>query len=305
MGPSVHLNRGYTYRERLGPGAKGKTALGYLCETYPHSSEPEWRLRFARGELLLDEVPTDAERVLAAGQSLAWVRPPWEEPPTPLCFDVLHEDDVLLAVAKPSGLPTLPGGGYYDNTLLSLVQGQFPGAAPVHRLGRGTSGLVLFAKTPNAAALLSKAWRSRAVEKRYRALSDGLSGPDEFDILAPIGLVPHARLGTVHAFKPTGKPSRTQARVLERRVGQSLFQVDIETGRPDQIRIHLAFIGHPLTGDTFFAPGGVPRVDAPGLPGEGGYLLHGERLRFEHPLSGATITLSAPIPDLLRAVDGS
>ncbi|MHB8872048.1 MAG: pseudouridine synthase [Myxococcaceae bacterium] len=294
------MNRGYSYCEQLGPSARGKTCLAYLVGRYPHSSDAEWLVRLDGGEVLLDGVTANPSAILRSGQRLQWNRPPWDEPEVPRHFEPVHEDEAILAVAKPSGLPTLPGGGYFENTLLTLVQAQTPGAIPVHRLGRGTSGLVLFAKTAGAASKLSKAWRDRSVGKRYRALAMGRAAKDQYEISAPIGLVPHPRLGRVHAYSERGKPSRSSARVLERWDGQTLFQVDIETGRPDQIRIHLAFIGHPLSGDSFFIPGGTPRLDAPGLPGDGGYLLHGERLCFQHPESGVPLTLSAPVPPGLR-----
>ena len=88
------------------------------------------------------------------GQTLVWNRPPWIEPDSPQHFEVLFEDPYLFAVNKPSGLPTLPGGGFMENTLLRLVQKQTPNANPVHRLGRATTGIVLFAKTPQAASNL-------------------------------------------------------------------------------------------------------------------------------------------------------
>jgi 23S rRNA pseudouridine1911/1915/1917 synthase len=81
----------------------------------------------------------------------------------------------------------------------------------------------------------------------------------------------------------------------------TLFEVDIHTGRPDQIRIHLAFIGHPLVGDPLYSAGGLPRADHPGLPGDGGYLLHAESLVFAHPLTGARMRLYAPPPLELRS----
>jgi 23S rRNA pseudouridine1911/1915/1917 synthase len=92
--------------------------------------------------------------------------------------------------------------------------------------------------------------------------------------------------------------------VLERRADHTLFEVHIHTGRPEQIRIHLAFIGHPLVGDPMFAVGGVPREHAPGLPGDGGYLLHAETLAFTHPLTGERLRLHAPPPPGLRTSEG-
>ncbi|WP_102125531.1 RluA family pseudouridine synthase [Deinococcus planocerae] len=297
------LNGGYTYREQLGPRAGGQTVLAYLTRQYGHSTEGEWRARLEGGEVSLDGVTVGrADERLRPGQWLEWRRPPWEEEAVPLAFEVVHEDDSLVAVAKPGGLPTVPGGGFLKHTLLSVVRERFPEASPLHRLGRGTSGLVLFARTSAAASTLARAWREHAVEKRYRALASGLAERETFPISTPIGPVPHPRLGTVYAASPAGKPSRSDARVLERRPreGATLFEVDIRTGRPHQIRIHLASLGHPLVGDPLYGPGGGVLPGLPGLPGDGGYLLHAGRLAFTHPLTGKPLTLHAPPPPELR-----
>lgn len=293
------LNDGYVYRDRF-ERAPDATALDYLARRYRHSSRAEWRARFERGEVRLDgTVATAADRP-RADQVLTWHRPPWEEPEVPLHFEAVYEDAALLAVVKPSGLPTLPAGGYLQHTLLHRVQQRCPGAIPLHRLGRATSGLVLFARTKDAASRLHREWREGRVEKRYRALAQGVAAEDRYEITAPIGLVPHPRLESVHGASATGKAARSTAVVLERRARETLFEVQIHTGRPEQIRIHLAFIGHPLSGDPLFVAGGVPRTDSPGLPGDGGYLLHAERLAFTHPGSGEWTVLRAPPPALLE-----
>ncbi|MGQ0505421.1 MAG: RluA family pseudouridine synthase [Myxococcaceae bacterium] len=292
----MRLNRGYCYREQLGEPARGKTALEYLSTQYRHSTEEEWRARFVRGEVFLEGAVVAAKAPLRPGALLVWNRPPWEEPDVTRSYALIHEDEALLAVVKPSGLPTIPGGGFLENTLLNVVRERFFEASPVHRLGRGTSGLVLFARTAPIAAQLSKAWRDREVLKRYRALSVGSAREDVYEISAPIGVVPHPRLGTVFAANAEGKSSSSTARVLFRRENETVFQVDIHTGRPDQIRIHLAFIGHPLVGDELYAAGGLPRAHLPALPGDVGYLLHAQQLRFKHPLTGAPLHLFAPAP---------
>lgn len=140
----------------------------------------------------------------------------------------------------------------------------------MHRLGRETSGLVLFAKTPEARSALQDAWRKHAVVKRYRALAEGVCPDERLEIDTPIGPVPHPLLGTIHAASKRGKPSRSTAVVIERRADSTLFEVSIETGRPHQIRIHLASVGYPLVGDPIYAAGGWPRAESPGLPGDGG-----------------------------------
>ena len=132
--------------------------------------------------------------------------------------------------------------------------------------------------------------------KVYRALAAGVAPDDAYCITAPIGPVAHPLLGDVHAATVDGKPSRSEARVLERRDATTLFAVTIATGRPHRYRIHLAYVGHPLVGDPLYAIGGVPHADRPALPGEGGYLLHAERLEVVHPASGRLLALYAPPP---------
>jgi 23S rRNA pseudouridine1911/1915/1917 synthase len=213
---------------------------------------------------------------------------------------VIHRDDDLLAVAKPPGLPTLPGGGFLESTLLRLVRRLDPAASPLHRLGRWTSGLVLFARTPAARAGLTRQWTAGTVGKRYRALASGDPGEDELRVEVPIGPVSHALLGTIHAAADDGKASSTRIRVLERREGAFLCDVWIATGRPHQIRIHLAAAGHPLVGDPLYPAGGVPCADCRALPGDPGYLLHAAELRFTHPRTGAPIVIECAPPPRLR-----
>lgn len=228
---------------------------------------------------------------------MVWNRPPWVEADVPQDFAVLFEDEHVLAVNKPSGLPTLPGGGFLENTLLRLVQRRSPEANPVHRLGRATSGIVLFAKTAKAAAKLSANWNTDKVEKIYRALAQGIAEEDAYEIVTPIGLVPHPLIGSVWAARAGGKASKSVARVIARGERTTVFGVTLHSGRPHQIRIHLASIGHPLVGDPLYGMGGRPLQDLPGLPGDGGYFLHAHFLNFEHPLTGEAIHLEAALPD--------
>jgi 23S rRNA pseudouridine1911/1915/1917 synthase len=293
------VNDGYEYAEQVGLQAAGQSVLAYLARRYRHSEEVAWRARLGAGEVLVDGVPATAVDVLRPGQRLVWRRPPWEEPPVPLAFALLYRDDHLLAVAKPRGLPTLPNGGFLTHTLLHLVRRRFPEATPMHRLGRGTSGLVLFTRTPSARAAVAAAWRDRRVEKVYRARVAGDPAQRAFSIDAAIGLVPHPRLGKVHAAADNGRPALTHVRVLFVGSGDAVVEASIVTGRPHQIRIHLAWAGHPLVGDPLYVRGGVPSSD-PGLPGDPGYRLHAHRLALDHPVTGARVALECAPPDDLR-----
>lgn len=292
-------NRGWTYREQVGPECRGRTVLEYLAATRQHSAREEWARRIDRGEVEIDGHRAASETVLQPGHTLTWHRPPWDEADVPTNYRIVHEDEAIIAVDKPSGLPTMPAGGFLDHTLLALIREKYPDASPLHRLGRHTSGLVLFARAPSAAAVLARAWRDQSVKKTYRALAFGESRTGMLVIDAPIGPVPHPLLGTVQAATESGKPSHSIAVVLEVSHERTLFSVEITTGRPHQIRIHLAYAGHPLIGDPLYDTGGGLRRH-PGLPGDGGYLLHAERLEFAHPVSGEAMTLHAPAPRSLQ-----
>ena len=146
------LNRGYAYTTMISSKYHGQILLSHLASLYPHSTPQAWQQKLNNGEVTLNGVTATGSESVTLGQTLVWNRPPWIEPDSPQHFEVLFEDPHLLAVNKPSGLPTLPGGGFMENTLLRLVQKQTPNANPVHRLGRATTGIVLFAKTPQAAS---------------------------------------------------------------------------------------------------------------------------------------------------------
>lgn len=300
------MNHGHTYQEQIGREGAGRAVLAHLAASFGHAGPEEWRARIAAGQVRLDGAATTAETTLRAGQWLAWDRPPWIEPPAPCDAAVLHEDALLLAVAKPRGLPTMPGGGLYlEHTLLTVVRRRAPEASPMHRLGRDTSGVVLFARTAAAARIVQAAFRGRQVEKTYLALCSGHPATGDFTVEAPIGEVAHPLLGTVHAAAPDGRPSRSHVRVLERRGGggappEALVEVQIETGRPHQIRIHMAFAGHPLVGDPLYGPGGVPRPGSQALPGDPGYLLHAARLALDHPEGGRRLVVECAPPPALR-----
>jgi 23S rRNA pseudouridine1911/1915/1917 synthase len=164
----------------------------------------------------------------------------------------------------------------------------------LHRLGRGPARSSRTAGAPCRRA----AWRDGRVDKVYRALVTGVP-PPTLSIDTPIGLVGHPRLGRVHAASPEGRPALTRLRVIGPGDGGTIVEVTIPTGRPHQIRIHLAAAGHPLVGDPLYVVGGGPGPE-PGLPGDGGYRLHAHRLVLAHPTLGGRLELECGLPPDLR-----
>ncbi|EDX85551.1 pseudouridine synthase, RluA family [Synechococcus sp. PCC 7335] len=326
------LNQGWTYLDKVPAAAVGQTVLDFYTQRYRHSKRAVWKARIETEQILLDGDRTQENTLLKLGQILSYARSPWEEPAVPLDFDVLYEDEDLWVINKPAGLPVLPSGGFLEHTLLYQLRVRYRDcqSAPVHRLGRGTSGAMLIAKSHIAKVQLSEQFRKRSANlssnttpntastctlgKTYRALiapttPDQLR--DRFICTYPIGKLPHTRLGYIyghlrdaHSHEKTIGPinsmvSRSEGSVLRRRAHSTLVEITIQTGRPHQIRIHLAAAGYPLLGDPLYSAGGVPDPHGYALPGDCGYHLHAHRLQFAHPRTGQSIAITAPPPAIL------
>ena len=304
-------NSGYEYPDRISRADEGSTVLSFYARRYRHSTESEWGKKIEQGQVTLKGEQASPDDLLTRGDLLVYHRPPWEEPDAPTDFGTLYADEDVLALAKPSGLPVLPGGFFLQNTLLYLVRERYGAScSPLHRLGRGTSGAILFTRNHRAARSLATAMFERRILKVYLALASGTSMPDALTVDAPIGPVPHTLPATVNAYRPGGRPSVSHVRVLRRSPDKNaaLLEVTIPTGRPHQIRIHLAYAGFPLVGDPLYQAGGIPRTD--GLddewtttPGATGYLLHSWKIRFPHPTRGEDVEVICPPPAALQLTD--
>ena len=207
-------------------------------------------------------------------------------------FELLHHDDALLVLNKPSGLLSVPGRGEDKQDCLSVrVQAEFSDALVVHRLDMATSGLLLMARGLTAQRALNAAFENRLIQKRYVACVAGHlpMDPQWQTIDLPI-LVdwPNRPLRTIH---PQGQASVTRWRCIANAIpalkGTSRLELEPLTGRSHQLRVHLQALGHPIAGDRLYAPTDVQAL-APRL------LLHACALTFPHPLSGETLTWHCP-----------
>jgi 23S rRNA pseudouridine1911/1915/1917 synthase len=219
---------------------------------------------------------------------------------------LLYEDDDVLVVDKPAGLlavPTTPDAEGEDTALLRVqeyvirLRPRRPYVGVVHRLDRDTSGALAFALSPPARAALRDLFRAHRMERGYAALVEGTPPADEGRVDAPIYDVYEA--GRRRLARP-GEPShdaRTLWRVVERFRAGARLEVELETGRQHQIRLHLAHVGLPIVGDTVYGRGPGRAVTA------ARQMLHARRLAFVHPLTGSAVAAVSPLPaDFLEAL---
>jgi 23S rRNA pseudouridine1911/1915/1917 synthase len=214
---------------------------------------------------------------------------------------IVYEDADVIVVDKPAGMVVHPAPGHPRGTLANALLAHVPGISVggsqrpgiVHRLDRDTSGLIVAAKTDRGRTALVTQWESRSVEKTYLALVSGELEDEQAIIDAPIGRDPKNRQRM--AVVRSGRPAVTHFRVAERFPDTTLLEVSIETGRTHQIRVHLAFIGHPIVADQVY---GRARPTDPHLERQ---FLHASALGFRLP-DGEALRLEAPLPQDLEAV---
>ncbi len=294
------LNNGYTYTDRIGREHAGMTVLEYYAMCHPHFSRGEWLERIEAGFITSAGRALAPDETICAQQVLHYFRAPWSEPEVTTGIAVLHFDEHVIVFDKPDAMPVIPGGSYLENSMVMVVRKTHDTAlSPLHRLGRGTTGAILFTRSHSAALEFSRMMRNREIGKIYLALVHNADMPDAFTIRTPIGCIPHVRLGEIHDISLHGKEAVSICTVLARNPESdtALVQVSILTGRTHQIRIHLASEGHPLLGDKFYlGPDGDPdQPSASVLPGDPGYILHSWKLRYRDPFSGNDTQITAPV----------
>ncbi len=289
-------NNGYVYQNRITPAEAGISVLDFYTRNYPRFSRKEWQLRIRSGQIFKNGKTAAGNEPLEYGDTLEYRRPPWTEPEVPTEFTVLFEDSHLLIINKPAGLPVLPGDMYLENTLLTFVRQKISSElSPVHRLDRATSGAVIFSRSAEVARKINLAMRQGEIRKTYLAIVKGGKIENSFSVTVPIGQIPHPVLGTVAAALPGGRASETCFRIVKRCADRTMLMAFLKTGRPHQIRIHLAYAGCPLAGEKFYGNGGIPHPNAT-HPGEGNFLLHAWRLHLPHPETGKALRITAPLP---------
>lgn len=276
----------------------------------------------AQGRVQVNGQPMKAAHRVQAGERIEAVIPPPPRQglePEDVPLRVVHEDEHVLVIDKPPGMVTHPGAGRIEGTLAAAALARVPTMAGVgsarrpgivHRLDKGTSGLIVLAKTQAAYDGLTAQLARRTVSRRYVALAQGALRRPEGVIEAPIGRDPRSRVRMAIVPEGRGKRAVTRYRVLER-FGRgpgavTLIECRLETGRTHQIRVHLASLGHPLLGDVTYrgrraAPSPDPTLTAL-VDALDGVALHAAGLAFTHPVTGAPMAFTSPLPDRIERV---
>ena len=219
----------------------------------------------------------------------------------PLGLPVVHEDEALMVIDKPSGVAVHGGSGVSFGVIESLraerPQAKFLELA--HRLDRDTSGLLVICKKRTALVELHRMLREGEVEKTYLAVAKGVPARKSFDITESLHKYVTAQGERRVAVREDGKTAATKVKVLKQHASYSLLEVRLMTGRTHQIRVHLAHAGHPVLGDDKY--GDFPLNRELAKQGVRRLFLHASSLSFRHPLSGAALAFRSPLPEEMKS----
>lgn len=286
-------------------GERLDRAAAEIWSDYSRSRIQQW---IADGDLTLNGAAAEAKRKVRGGETLALaaeIVPELDDRPESIPLAIIFEDDDLLIIDKPAGLVVHPGAGNRSGTLLNALLhhdaglAAVPRAGLVHRLDKDTSGLLVVAKSTSMQLALAGMIERREIKRVYRAVCQTvMTGGGTVD--APIDRSSRDR--TRMTIRVGGREARTRYRVVERFRAHSHLELELESGRTHQIRVHMAHIGAPLVGDPVY--GGRPRL--PRRPGEAlrtllqtfpRQALHARSLVFAHPAGGRPLTFESPLPD--------
>jgi 23S rRNA pseudouridine1911/1915/1917 synthase len=287
--------------------AAGRRLDRWLAESVHDLSRARLQALIESGHVRVDGAPRKPAHRLSGGERVEMKIPPAPSDtlaPEPITLSIVFEDAQVIVIDKPAGLVVHPGAGHARGTLAAAVLAHAPeiGAVGsvrrpgiVHRLDKGTSGLLVLAKTAAAYDALTAQLAARTVTRRYLAVVRGRLHAPEGVIDAPIGRHPRDRVRMAVRPRGGGKRAVTRYRELERFARHTCVEATLETGRTHQIRVHLASIGHPVVGDTVYGR----RADEVEAPLDG-VALHAAALAFVHPTAQEPMQFTAPIPPRLE-----
>ncbi len=277
----------------------------WLSQQIPDISRSRLQKLIKEGQVLVNhEICTEKKRILEIGDDLKVIIPPPKsleiQPEESIPLDILYEDESLIIVNKQAGLVVHPAPGHWQGTLVNALLAHVedltgiggverPGI--VHRIDKDTTGAMVIAKTDHAQQNLQAQIKAKTARREYWAMVYGAPKTERGTISQPIGRHPiNRKKMAVVPLEKGGREAVTHWFVLERLGNYTFMEFHLETGRTHQIRVHSAFMGHPIVGDAVYSSGGSVGVKL------SGQLLHARKLSLKHPVTGELIEAVAPIP---------
>ncbi len=275
----------------------------YLAESQPDLTRSHIQKILDEGGVLVNGKPVKRSYVVRKGDFIDLTVPEAKETevlPESIPLDIIYEDDDILVINKPKGMVVHPAAGHDSGTLvnaildhchdsLSGINGVMrPGI--VHRIDKDTTGVLIVCKNDAAHTAIAEQLRQHSGKRKYYAIVHGVIEEDSGTVDAPVGRHPTNRK-KMSVNTKNGKRAVTHYRVLKRYSGYTFIECELETGRTHQIRVHMAYIGHPLLGDRVYGPAKCP------YPSLEGQTLHAGMLGITHPRTGEWMEFTAPLPD--------
>ena len=305
------MNRTRIARSRIEPLPTPRPLDEYCAGRFTYLSREQWRTEISAGTVALDGLAAaDAAVMVSGGELLAWTGSPAAEPEIDERIVILSADEWFVAVDKTGNLPVHPGGRYFNNTLVRLLEARFGRRVfPAHRLDRETSGVVVLAFDGRTAGRLSAALAAGA--KEYLALVHGTFPAEGLTVELPLGRAESAVAKKRRAWPGGSENALTRFRAVLAAGGISLVRCFPETGRLHQIRAHLLAAGFPIVGDKLYGRDETAFLDfiKTGMTAElqdrlvlPRQALHASRLVFTHPFTQRETILRAPLPEMFTGL---
>jgi 23S rRNA pseudouridine1911/1915/1917 synthase len=304
------------HRELAVPSVDSGTRLDrFVAMHCPEVTRTRVQELIEAGLVLVNSRPAKGSHRLRGGERIQieiQPRPPLRAEAESIPLDILYEDDDVIAINKPAGMTVHAGAGNPSGTLVNALLGRGQALSQgvdalrpgiVHRLDKGTSGIILVAKNDAAHAKLAESFRQREVKKTYIALLEGIFNQENGRIELAIMRDPKRRTRMTarrSIVLGNARESRTDWRTLSRIDSTTLVEVQLHTGRTHQIRVHFSALRHPVVGDTLYGAAPQLRIDKITFPPLSRNFLHAAKLGFAQPRTGAWIELHAPLPHELR-----
>lgn len=289
-----------TYKLSVKKKYEGFNIIDFFSATVPRSTPEIWIEKITSKNLTVNSKTITVDYKVKGGDLTTHQSEPKTEPPVSTSIDLIYNDDQILVLAKPSPLPVHASGRFVRNTLIHILSLAFPNEdlKLLHRIDANTTGLIVLAKNKIAANFIQQQFENKTIKKVYIALVEGIVKDDYLDLKQSIGT--EVLVGGARKVDENGKLSHTEVEVLERRENETLLKVTPHTGRTNQIRLHLAELGHPIVGDIGHKDKSYFENKPFTYPTDS-LFLHAHQITIVHPTSKEQMTFVAPIPEKFNA----